>query len=831
MLVYLVLLIIISLPILIPTLIVGTIIHFVNKKKRREQMVEYELYKIQQSQQAVQMNAYAETAQEETPQFSAPEQPVYQMPVQPLKEKKHREPVSSSTLMLLIGTALVVLSGIAFGAANWLNTTPFGRVAIILTASIAAFIISLIFGKTVKLKGTSTAFYIVGSLMIPIAMIIAGFYDLLGGWFSVLGNGRYLLYAVSFGIVSASCFIGSKIYIAKHFVYSGLTTLSISMLFLALQTGFLTGSMEAGIYCTVLILMQAFITAAIHIFKLHEKTSIAAPLKTVGTVTSFVYGFIGVLYTFSSAYDATFATYFIIVAVILQLIAYGIIKKQNWMMGVQSFLSVCLAIMISVNRANDVPDYKAILLCAYLFTAVYFINAIIPQLRNHFSTMLTLTTVFFGGCMTLGCMSDLTPVIAMIVPMVFTVIIYTYIFNEDKKTQFAAGLISPLMPCIIGFSIENYISGNAAFSYTTEHAYRGFIYITVAAILIGITALIHYLPKFAFSFHANHPRKTDAVLYSGMAAALLLLILSAESPILIVIPIIITAAHFFIANQFRNNILTVGSVVAFIGYFVNCMNRLTLTVTEETILCFFVFLAVMGLSRFFYRNAVVYKNNEKVTFDAPFLAGWILFPYIFSGAECSDFFGLLTIAIYMACCIKKNTSETASCGILSGSAIFTAAALISRPFLVPDSQIISNKITFAIIALVGIAFRVIWRKHEHGAKLSSNIIFICTFAALMLDALYFDNAGNTVFVLAVTTAILLASFMLRSKTWFSVSSIAIALIILYAAKDFLASLSGWVYLFAAGLILIGAAAVNEYCKQHGENMKSKLAHAFSDWEW
>ena len=73
--------------------------------------------------------------------------------------------------------------------------------------------------------------------------------------------------------------------------------------------------------------------------------------------------------------------------------------------------------------------------------------------------------------------------------------------------------------------------------------------------------------------------------------------------------------------------------------------------------------------------------------------------------------------------------------------------------------------------------------------------------------------------------------MLRSKTWFSVSSIAIALIILYAAKDFLASLSGWVYLFAAGLILIGAAAVNEYCKQHGENMKSKLAHAFSDWEW
>ena len=32
-------------------------------------------------------------------------------------------------------------------------------------------------------------------------------------------------------------------------------------------------------------------------------------------------------------------------------------------------------------------------------------------------------------------------------------------------------------------------------------------------------------------------------------------------------------------------------------------------------------------------------------------------------------------------------------------------------------------------------------------------------------------------------------------------------------------------------ILIGVAAVNEYCKQKGENVKTKLAHAFSDWKW
>ena len=156
---------------------------------------------------------------------------------------------------------------------------------------------------------------------------------------------------------------------------------------------------------------------------------------------------------------------------------------------------------------------------------------------------------------------------------------------------------------------------------------------------------------------------------------------------------------------------------------------------------------------------------------------------------------------------------------------------MTRPFFVPENMMISNKITFAIIALTGAAFRVIWRKHEKGAKIASNIIFVCTFSALMIDALYFENGGNTVFVLAVTTAILIASFMIKSKVWFSVSSIAIVTIILYAAKDFLSSLSGWVYLFAAGLILIGIAAINEYYKQKGENVKSKLAGVFSDWRW
>ena len=244
-----------------------------------------------------------------------------------------------------------------------------------------------------------------------------------------------------------------------------------------------------------------------------------------------------------------------------------------------------------------------------------------------------------------------------------------------------------------------------------------------------------------------------------------------------------------------------------------------------------IFIAMMAFSRIVYRKAAVTRADGRIIFDAPLFGSWIMILYIVSCSHHEVFFGCLAAAIYIACFIKKNTKETHANAILSVSAVLTAYALMTRPFLVPDNLMVSNKITFAIIALTGIAFRVIWRKHEHGAKVSSNIIFVCTFAALMMDALYFQNAGNTVFVLAVTTAILIASFFFRSKTWFSVSSIALVSIVVYSLKDFFGSLSGWVYLFAAGLILIGVAAVNEYFKQNGENVKTKLAHAFSDWTW
>ena len=832
---YLILLLL-CLPLAIPIGIVALIIHFLNKSKREKQNEAYRQMYYEQNGGADENSEI--TASETSGEVILPQQPFtnpnissyqteYRVPVTPVKPKKQREPLSSSTVMLLIGTALVVLSGIAFGAANWLNTTPFGRVAIILTASIVSFLISFIFGKGVKLKGTSTAFYIVGSLMIPVAVIIAGFYDMLGDWFAVLGGGRFLMYAVCLGSAVLSCLAGSKIYKSKYFIYSSLISASLMFFFLAIQSAFISSKFTAPIFSTVLILMQAAITAALYGFGLHKKTSIEKPLYIIGMISAGFYGFISFTYAVSTASHADILTYFAIAVIIVQLIAYGLIKKRNWMLGAQSLFSILLVWIISANLARSIEDEPAVLLCAFLFTALYFINRFVPQIKNVFSVIVTLIAMFCGCLMTMAICREISLFSALMIPVIFTAVIYAYVFDSRKIVQAAAGIVSPVMPVLIAETVQKYMRLPKA---EALEAREYVLYIT-SAFLLAVTALIFYLPKYAFAFHAKHPRKSDSVIYSGLISVLLLLLISYDSKTTIIIPLVIAALHFILANSMKDNFLTIGSVLSMI---ITMFSRINTDEVDDKIKLAAwggIFIVLMTVSKLCYRKSIIRKTNGRTIYDAPLLSSWLILPCIFGAGEYGTFFGLLTSAIYSACFIKKNTKEKDANILLTISAVSTTLALATRPFLVPENQMISNKITFAIVTLLGIAFRVIWRKHEQGAKMSSNLIFVCTFAALMIDALYFEDVGNTVFVLAVTTVILIASFMFRSKTWFSVSSIALVSIVVYSMKDFFASLSGWVYLFAAGLILIGIAAMNEYFKQKGENVKSKLAAAFSDWRW
>jgi hypothetical protein len=210
---------------------------------------------------------------------------------------------------------------------------------------------------------------------------------------------------------------------------------------------------------------------------------------------------------------------------------------------------------------------------------------------------------------------------------------------------------------------------------------------------------------------------------------------------------------------------------------------------------------------------------------------WISMILMYEPNRTNGFFTLIALAVYISGYIKKNTSKKCAAGLLTATAVFAAFALMTRPYLVPEFKAVSSKINIAIIVLVGIACRFIWREFKSASKISSETIFIISAIALLFDTLYFDTAENTIFSMTVMIIILMISIMTRSKTWFIASSVSLFTITVYATREYLMALNWWIYLFIAGVILIGLAAGNEYCKKNNETIKTSVVKKFSGWTW
>ena len=142
-----------------------------------------------------------------------------------------RKKLTASAVMLLIGTAFIVLSAITFVAANWVKMSPEGKVFALAGAAVMAFAISAVSKAAAKLEGTSISFYIMGTLISVVAVFTAAYYKFFGEWFSVHGDGFALMYAVLLLISAAAFFIAQPIYKKSAFIYTGLSLISAALIF------------------------------------------------------------------------------------------------------------------------------------------------------------------------------------------------------------------------------------------------------------------------------------------------------------------------------------------------------------------------------------------------------------------------------------------------------------------------------------------------------------------------------------------------------------------------------------------------------------------------
>ena len=673
---------------------------------------------------------------------------------------------SGSEIMLIIGTLFIVLSGIAFGYAGWVNTSPSGRVGIMFLGVVIMFIAGEVFRKIIKLYRTAIAFAIISILLTGITIITAGIYGLLGEWVSY--TGMNVLFDLSTAVTGLLSFLYGKIAGNRIFKYYSYLSVTATVIFLSARVE------NDGLFALIMLFMQMLVTA-IYVF-LHIKDDI---LKKSIKISGILFGVYSLYYAVDKILVPDITSYAIMIITWLQLVFYGIYLKKSNLKSLQSILSIFITFIF----VYDIMEYnhEQIILVSIIFTIIYIANRFISHIRNTFSEILTLGFSVYASIAS----STLDGNSVLIIPVIVSALIMSYTFTGNKIIQIIAGFGSPVLPMII--------------VYNTCHYELFIIFMSLATLF-----LMHF-----------RKCQTDTVLYANMTVSgIVILVWLIDIPENLIFMLIAFAVHMAVSCMLKNNFTGIMSALGTI----HLISEFDLSDYKF----FAIFCCLMILSKIFYKENLLVRNTG-TKYDIIIFSSWITF-FI---ADSNTFLSFMVIAIYSACLVKRKTKRLTADILLSISAFFTMLAMINRPFFIPLSSIIDNKITLAIIAVMGIAYRLIWKNSPKLSKILSNIVFIIAFSGLIYDVIDYHKLGNTIFALAVTAVILIISFSAKSRTWFGVSSIALVIITVWASMRYLGKADWWVYLFIAGITFIAVASVSEYFKTKNK----RISEIFLDWKW
>lgn len=732
------------------------------------------------------------------------------------ENKPEKHDMTVSNVLFLIGTIFVVLSGLAFGVASWVHTSHIGRVSIIAAAALVTFMLSAVVLKFLRLSGTSVSFYILGTGFAATAFLTASYYKLLGTWLTFNGGGFFAVLSFSTALVAVLLFTGFRFFNKNVMFYTAVSAVHVTVYFSVLQIFSTFESRSITLYIIATAIVMVMFGS-----KLLNGCKYELGFKIIGSVSALFFGMISLMYVFSVLRHPTVYAYAIIILSIAQFTLYGIRYKNMALIAVESIISILFSYMFAMSVIETADNRYGTIVFGMLSIIIYAVHCLVKHVKNDATEVITLFTMMISAFTAVFSAGRHGFIPEFIIGIIVSAVFSRYVFHEKKAVQVITGLTAPILPCCIAFSAADFTHSMWKHSFTIVFS----IYICV---LLAATVFYMYIPGRSFGLC----RKTDTVIYVNLAAAGILIFCITVGDKLYFVPIVLCLIHFALSNRVKFNVTALISSFTMILSVYFALNE---SFSKKSAAMMSIMLALtvsyVLISRFFYHDGFCVNKNGKTIIDPLMSTAWISMILMYEPNRTNGFFTLIALAVYISGYIKKNTSKKGAAGLLTATAVFAAFALMTRPYLVPEFKAVSSKINIAIIVLLGISCRFIWREFKGASKISSETIFIISAIALLFDTLYFDTAENTIFSMTVMIIILMISIMTRSKTWFIASSVSLFTITVYATREYLMALNWWIYLFIAGVILIGLAAGNEYCKKNNETIKTSVVKKFSGWTW
>lgn len=272
----------------------------------------------------------------------------------------------------------------------------------------------------------------------------------------------------------------------------------------------------------------------------------------------------------------------------------------------------------------------------------------------------------------------------------------------------------------------------------------------------------------------------------------------------------LAAAYFAVAGQMHN--VFADNANAAVGASIAAMTAMSI-----------------GASFLFYRKSVFEKSRRDCDgFAFSRLIGLAAyFSYVYG--EISEWFGLLLAGAVIVSFLRKENKPLSNRIIASAAMLVPVIAWQTQPFLkLPEDYVL--EINIAPILLYLAAIRLLKWDKKH-IDILTFVTYIIVYAILFFHALN-GTTGNALIVMISAFVILAVSFLVRMKRWFVLSAAVIVTSAIFMSIKQWGSPAWWVYLLAAGIILIAVGAVNEQKKKSADGgAAGKITRFMSEWTW
>lgn len=239
----------------------------------------------------------------------------------------------------------------------------------------------------------------------------------------------------------------------------------------------------------------------------------------------------------------------------------------------------------------------------------------------------------------------------------------------------------------------------------------------------------------------------------------------------------------------------------------------------------------VGASYLLHRNKFFEKKCKGFDFDgfaAARFAGVVAYCSV-AQTDIQSWLGLWLLCVSVISLLRKESSPLVKKIVISAAMLVPVIAWWTQPFFeLPDNYALEVNIVPILVYLAALRLLKWDKKAIDGLTF---ITYIIVYVILFFNALD-GTIGNALIVMISAFVILALSFFIKVKRWFVLGAVVITTSAIFMSIKQWGSPAWWVYLLAAGIILIAVGALNEMKKKSSENgLSEKISRFMSEWIW